>query len=72
MDFQEEQRVVPEYAVEGFGGIVEGARLGWWRGAEALELLVRIDERVQARWEIGAKSEAVARAALAEVRAKSR
>jgi len=26
VDFQEEQRVVPEYAVEGFGGIVERAR----------------------------------------------
>ena len=52
--------------------IVEGARLGWWHGAEALETLVRVDRRVQSLWGIGAKSEAVARAALTEVRAKSR
>jgi hypothetical protein len=52
--------------------IVVGARLGWWRGAEALETLIRVDERVQVLWGIGAKSEAVARAALAEVRAKGR
>jgi PASTA domain len=52
--------------------IVEGARLGWWNGAAALETLIRIDRRVHALWGIGAKSEAVARAALTEVRAKSR
>lgn len=52
--------------------IVEGARLGWWHGAEALETLIRVDERVQLLWGLGGKSEAVARAALAEVRAKAR
>jgi PASTA domain len=52
--------------------IVTGARLGWWHGEEALELLLRVDARVQRMWEIGARSEAVARAALAEVRRKSR
>jgi hypothetical protein len=52
--------------------IVEGARLGWWHGAEALETLVRVDQRVQSLWGIGGKSEAVARAALTEVRSKSR
>jgi PASTA domain len=52
--------------------VVEGARLGWWHGAEALETLVNVDQRVQALWGIGAKSQAVARATLAEVRAKSR
>jgi hypothetical protein len=52
--------------------VVEGARLGWWHGAEALETLARVDRRVQAHWGIGAKSEAAARAALTEVRAKSR
>jgi hypothetical protein len=52
--------------------IVEGARFGWWHGAEALETLIGVDQRVQALWGIGAKSEAVARAALAEVRASSR
>jgi hypothetical protein len=52
--------------------IVTGARFGWWHGEAALELLIRIDERVQRRWEIGAKSEAAARRALGVVRAKSR
>jgi hypothetical protein len=52
--------------------VVEGARLGWWHGAQALETLIRVDRRVQSVWGIGAKSEAAARAALADVRAKSR
>ena len=52
--------------------IVTGARFGWWRGAQALEILIRVDEQVQRRWKIGAKSEAAARRALAAVRAKSR
>jgi hypothetical protein len=52
--------------------IVTGAKFGWWHGAEALEILVRVDEQVQRRWGIGAKSEAAARRALAVVRAKSR
>jgi PASTA domain len=52
--------------------IVTGARFGWWRGAEALEVLIRVDQRVQRSWGIGAKSEAAARRALAAVRAKSR
>jgi hypothetical protein len=52
--------------------IVTGAKLGWWRGEEALALLVEADERVQRIWGIGARSEAIARAALAEVRRKSR
>jgi hypothetical protein len=52
--------------------VVEGARFGWWHGAEALETLIQVDQRVQALWGIGAKSEGVARSALAEVRANSR
>jgi outer membrane biosynthesis protein TonB len=51
--------------------IVTGARFGWWRGAQALQILIRVDEQVQRRWKIGAKSEAAARRALAVVRAKS-
>ncbi len=51
--------------------IVAGAKLGWWRGAEALELLVAVDRQAQQRWGNGAKSESVARAALARVKAKS-
>jgi hypothetical protein len=52
--------------------IVTGARLGWWHGAQALELLVAADRRVEQLWGIGNRSERVARAALAEVRKKSR
>ena len=49
--------------------IVAGAEFGWWRGAEALELLVAVDRRAQRAWGVGAKSEAAARAALTRVRA---
>jgi len=48
--------------------IVTGAKFGWWHGAQALETLIRVDERVQRQWGLGSKSEAVARATLAEVR----
>lgn len=48
--------------------IVTGAKFGWWHGAQALEILIRVDRQVQRSWGIGSKSESVARAALAEVR----
>jgi hypothetical protein len=51
--------------------IVTGAELGWWRGAEALQLLVAVDRQAQQRWGYGAKSESLARAALERVKAKS-
>jgi hypothetical protein len=51
--------------------IVTGAEFGWWRGAEALELLVAVDRQAQQRWGQGAKSESLAHAALARVKAKS-
>jgi PASTA domain len=51
--------------------VVYGAKFGWWRGAEALEILIEVDRRVQSLWGIGAESEAVAREALAEVRQRS-
>jgi PASTA domain len=51
--------------------IVTGAKFGWWRGAEALRVLIAVDERVISNWGIGARSRAVARTALAEVEAKS-
>jgi hypothetical protein len=52
--------------------VVAGAKLGWWRGEEALRLLLKADERVQRIWGIGSRSEAVARTALADVSRKSR
>jgi hypothetical protein len=51
--------------------IVTGAKFGWWHGAAALETLIRVDQHVEREWGIGAKSEAVARAALAQVRRRS-
>jgi PASTA domain-containing protein len=47
--------------------IVYGARYGWADGAEALRILIGIDEKLQRRWDFGAQSERVARKALAYV-----
>jgi hypothetical protein len=47
--------------------LVTGAKFGWWHGAQALEILIRVDERVQRQWGLGSKSEAIARATLAKV-----
>jgi hypothetical protein len=52
--------------------IVTGAKFGWWHGAEALRLLIAVDRHAEAVWGIGGKSELAARAALAEVEARSR
>jgi hypothetical protein len=52
--------------------IVEGARFGWWHGAQALETLIAVDRRVQREWGIGGRSEAQARAALGFVRSQRR
>ena len=52
--------------------VVTGAKFGWWHGAEALQTLIRVDQRVQRRWGVGSKSERVARAALAQVRRAAR
>ncbi|HKC22165.1 MAG TPA: PASTA domain-containing protein [Gaiellaceae bacterium] len=52
--------------------IVTGAKFGWWHGADALRELIAADEAAQHRWGIGRKSELVARAALAEVEARSK
>jgi hypothetical protein len=52
--------------------IVTGAQFGWWHGAQALHELIAADEAAQQRWGLGRKSELVARAALAEVGARSK
>jgi hypothetical protein len=52
--------------------IVYGARYGWADGAEALRILIRIDESLQKRWDFGARSEAVARKALAYVESQQK
>jgi PASTA domain len=52
--------------------IVYGARYGWADGAEALRILIRIDESLQRRWDFGARSERVARKALAYVESNTK
>ena len=52
--------------------IVTGAKFGWWHGADALKILIAVDRRTQHLWGIGVRNERIARAALAEVEARSR
>jgi hypothetical protein len=52
--------------------IMAGARFGWWHGAEALQILIAVDQRTEAAWGMGSRSEAVAQQALAQIRAQSR
>jgi hypothetical protein len=52
--------------------IVTGAKLGWWRGAEALTTLIAVDRRAQQLWGIGSKSASVAASALSEVQSRSK
>jgi hypothetical protein len=47
--------------------IVTGARFGWRNGDDALRILIRVDRGLERRFGFGARSEAVARRALAEV-----
>jgi hypothetical protein len=49
--------------------IVTGAKFGWWHGAQALEILIAVDRRVEQLWGVGSMSEAEARAALEFVHA---
>lgn len=51
--------------------IVAGARAGWWHGDAALRTLMEVDHRVFQLWGIGSRSLEVAKAALAEVEARS-
>ena len=51
--------------------IVTGAKFGWWHGAAALRVLIRVDRRVESQWGLGHRSEAVARRALAAVEARA-
>ena len=52
--------------------IVTGARFGWHDGAEALRILINIDQSLERRFGFGAKSEVVARRALAYVEAQAK
>ncbi|MGI9659207.1 MAG: PASTA domain-containing protein [Gaiellaceae bacterium] len=50
--------------------VVTGAEFGWAEGEEALVKLIELDNDLQARWGIGAKSAEVAQKALDGVRAE--
>jgi hypothetical protein len=52
--------------------IVTGSRFGWHDGAEALHILIKIDQNLERRFGFGAKSEVVARRALAYVEAQAK
>jgi PASTA domain-containing protein len=52
--------------------IVAGARFGWHDGAEALRILINVDQSLVRRFDFGARSEVVARRALAYVEAKTK
>jgi hypothetical protein len=52
--------------------IVDGARMGWWHGADALRTLIAVDQRTETLWGIGGKSENIARRALTEVLARTK
>ncbi|HVM58214.1 MAG TPA: PASTA domain-containing protein [Gaiellaceae bacterium] len=52
--------------------VVDGAKFGWWHGADALRTLIAVDQRADALWGIGLQSANVARQALAFVEAKSK
>jgi len=52
--------------------IVDGARMGWWHGADALRTLIAVDQRTETLWSIGGKSETIARRALTEVSSRSK
>lgn len=52
--------------------IVDGAKFGWWHGAQALKTLIAVDQKLQKTWGIGHRSQAVARAALKRVERESK
>jgi PASTA domain len=52
--------------------IVTGAGFGWSHGDDALVKLIAADRQVERMWGLGYRSEAVARATLAEVRRRER
>jgi PASTA domain len=52
--------------------VVAGAKLGWWRGADALTTLIAADRRAQKLWGIGSKSASIAAQALNDVRSRSK
>jgi hypothetical protein len=52
--------------------IVTGARFGWHDGAQALRILIKVDQSLERRFGFGARSEVVARRALAYVESQAK
>jgi len=52
--------------------IVDGARMGWWHGADALSTLLAVDRKAMSIWGIGDKSAAVAQDALTFTEAQAK
>jgi hypothetical protein len=52
--------------------IVTGARFGWHDGAQALRILIKVDQSLERRFGFGARSQVVARRALAYVEAQAK
>jgi hypothetical protein len=52
--------------------IVTGARFGWHDGGQALRILIKVDQSLERRFGFGARSEVVARHALAYVEAQAK
>jgi hypothetical protein len=52
--------------------VVDGAKFGWWHGADALRTLIAVDRHADALWGIGSQSADVAIQALTWVDAKSK
>ena len=52
--------------------IVTGARFGWPDGAQALRILIKVDKSLERRFGFGARSEVLARRALAYVEAQAK
>jgi hypothetical protein len=52
--------------------IVTGARFGWHDGAQALRILIKVDQSLERRFGFGARSEVLARRALADVEAQAK
>jgi hypothetical protein len=52
--------------------VVDGAKFGWWHGADALRTLIAVDRHADALWGIGTQSADLATQALSYVQAKSK
>lgn len=71
-DLAKPSRRFVDYWLYQHNWIVTGARFGWRNADDALRILLRVDRSLQARFGLGARSEQVARRALAYVESRRR